>query len=300
MDDLAKSAAEEEEDTAMDLPSYNLADLAPPDVKAYLEAKDIIMIPIASMEQHGPHLPLATDTIQAEEIAQRAAKLAQVLYTPCVWFGYSPQHMYGPGEGTGTITIRPQVLLDVYYDIARSLIYHGFNKLIFVNNHGSNAKIIEPLLRRIRYDTGAFVVMSKLYAERYMGLIEDIMENPPEETPGWHSSELETSQVLAHNASLVRMDRAVATRADRPTWFPQSFVKLDGAPDVEFQGYQYFVFPTDHGDFTPSGVIGNPFRASVEKGEQTYELYARHLADALREFEKVSTTVHTRDWPNRV
>jgi creatinine amidohydrolase len=284
----------------MDLPSYNLADLAPPDVKAYLEAKDIIMIPIASMEQHGPHLPLATDTIQAEEIAQRAAKLAQVLYTPCVWFGYSPQHMYGPGEGTGTITIRPQVLLDVYYDIARSLIYHGFNKLIFVNNHGSNAKIIEPLLRRIRYDTGAFVVMSKLYAERYMGLIEDIMENPPEETPGWHSSELETSQVLAHNASLVRMDRAVATRADRPTWFPQSFVKLDGAPDVEFQGYQYFVFPTDHGDFTPSGVIGNPFRASVEKGEQTYELYARHLADALREFEKVSTTVHTRDWPNRV
>jgi creatinine amidohydrolase len=284
----------------MDLPSYNLADLAPPDVKAYLESKDIVMIPIASMEQHGPHLPLATDTIQADEIARRAGSMAQVLYTPCVWFGYSPQHMYLPGAGTGTITIRPQVLLDVYYDIARSLIFHGFNKLVFVNNHGSNAKIIEPLLRRIWYDTGAFVVMSKLYAERYMGLIQDVMENPPDETPGWHSSELETSQVLAHNASLVRMDRAVATRAEQPKWFPQSFVKLDGAPDVEFQGYQYFVFPTDHSDFTPSGVIGNPFRASAEKGERTYELYAQHLADALREFETVSVSVHTRDWPNRV
>jgi len=284
----------------MYLPSYNLADLAPPDVKAYLESKDIIMIPIASMEQHGPHLPLATDTIQADEIARRAGRMAQVLYTPCVWFGYSPQHMYLPGAGTGTITIRPQVLLDVYYDIARSLIFHGFNKLVFVNNHGSNAKIIEPLLRRIWYDTGAFVVMSKLYAERYMGLIQDVMENPPEETPGWHSSELETSQVLAHDASLVRMERAVATRAEQPNWFPPSFVKLDGAPDVEFQGYQYFVFPTDHCDFTPSGVIGNPFRASAEKGERTYELYAQHLADALGEFEKVSVSVHTRDWPNRV
>lgn len=170
----------------MDLPSYNIADLAPPDIRAYLEEKDIIMIPIGAVEQHGPHLPLSTDAVQAEEITARAGKLAKVLYTPCVWMGYSPQHMYGPGEGTGTITIRSQVLLEVYRDIARSLIYHGFNKLVFVNNQGSTVKIIDPLLRRIRYETGAFVVMSKLYGERYMGVIEGIMENPPEETPGWH------------------------------------------------------------------------------------------------------------------
>jgi len=283
----------------MDLPSYNLADLAPPDIKAYLDSKDIIMIPIASMEQHGPHLPLATDTIQAEEIAGRAGALAKVLYTPCVWFGYSPQHMYGVGVGTGTITVRSQVLLEVWYDIARSLIYHGFNKLVFVNNHGSNGKIIEPLLRRIRYDTGAFVAMSKLYGERYMGLIEGVMENPPEETPGWHSSELETSQVMAHNATLVKMDRAVDQRAGRPAWIPASFLKLDWAPDVGFQGYQYFVFATDHNDFTPTGIIGNPFRATAEKGERTLALYAQHLADALAEFEKVQVTVHTREWRDR-
>jgi creatinine amidohydrolase len=252
------------------------------------------------MEQHGPHLPLATDTIQAEEIARRAGQRARVLYTPCVWFGYSPQHMYEPGKGTGTITVRSQVLLEVYYDIARSLIHHGFNKLVFVNNHGSNTKIIEPLLRRIRYDTGAFVVMSRLYGERYMGLIEGIMENPPEETPGWHSSELETSQVMAHDPGLVRMDRAVHQRVGRPTWFPESFVKLDGAPDVEFQGYQYFVFPTDHSDFTQTGIIGNPFRATAAKGERTFELYANHLVAALKEFEKVPVTVHTREWRERV
>jgi creatinine amidohydrolase len=252
------------------------------------------------MEQHGPHLPLATDTIQAEEITRRAGQRAKVLYTPCVWFGYSPQHMYGIGEGTGTITVRSQILLEVYYDIARSLIYHGFSKLVFVNEHGSNNKIIEPLLRRIRYETGAFVAMSKLYSERYLGLIKGIMENPESETPGWHSSEMETSHILAHNPDLVRMDRAVNQAVQRPKWFPESFIKSDGAPDVEFQGYQYFVLPTDHSDFTPSGVIGNPFRATAEKGERTYELYADHLAAALAEFEKVPVEVHTREWRQRV
>jgi len=283
-----------------ELHSYNIAHLAPPDIRDYLKSKDLILVPIASTEQHGPHLPLCTDTIQAEEIARRAAAIAHVLFTPCVWFGYSPQHMYEPGEGTGTITVRSSVLLDVYYDIARSLVYHGFNKLIFVNNHGSNAKIIEPLLRRIRYDTGAFVAMTKLYGERYLGLISDVMENPPDETPGWHSSELETSEVLAHDPSLVRMDRARTEQVHTPDWFPDTFVKLDGSPEVEFQGYQYFVFPTDHREFTPSGVIGNPLRATAEKGEVVFRRYAQYLADAIAEFEKVDVVPHTREWRERV
>lgn len=283
----------------MELSSYALADCSTADIKAYLEHKDIILIPIASMEQHGPHLPLATDTIQAEEIARRAAVKAKVLYTPCVWMGWSPQHMYGPGEGTGTITVRSRVLLDLWYDIGRSLIHHGFNKLVFVNNHGSNVKIIEPALRQLRYDTGAFICMSKLYAERYLGMIDDLMENPPEETPGWHSSELETSAVLAHNASLVDMTRAVHQKVRRPEWFPEGFVKLDGAPDVEFQGYQYFFFPTDHSDFTESGIIGNPFRATPDKGEVSFERFADHLAAALTEFESLDVQVHTREFRNR-
>jgi creatinine amidohydrolase len=283
-----------------ELPSHNIADLAPPDIRAYLTEKDIVMIPIASLEQHGPHLPLGTDTIQAEEVARRAGERAQVLYTPCVWMGYSPQHMYEPGQGTGTITIRPQVLLDLYYDIARSLIHHGFNRLVFVNNHGSNTKIIDPLLRRIRYDTGAFVVLSKLYGERYGGLTDGIMENPPEETPGWHSSELETSEVMAHNPDLVRMDRAVNQKVKRPDWFPEGFIKLDGAPDVEFEGYQYFAFATEHSDFTESGIIGNPFRGTAEKGERVYELFADHLAAALAEFQTVPVTVTNREFRERV
>ena len=284
-----------------ELHSYKLGDLGVPDVQAYLKDKDIIMIPLGALEQHGPHLPLGTDAIQAEEVTVRAANKAKVLYTPCVWMGYSPQHMYAVGGGTGTITIRPQVLLDMLYDIARSLVHHGFKHLVFVNNQGSNAKIIDPLLRKIRYDTGAWVVMSKLYGERYMGLMQGVMENPPEETPGWHSSELETSQIMAHNGgTLVHMERAAPVKVKRPDWFPEGFIKLDGAPDVEYKGYQYFLFATEHSDFTPTGVIGNPMRASAEKGKEMLERYSDHLAAALDEFQKVPVTIHDQEFRERV
>jgi creatinine amidohydrolase len=284
----------------LELSTYNLGELSPVDIRSYLQEKDVVMIPIASLEQHGPHLPLLTDTIQAEEITRRAAAKAQVLYTPTVWMGYSPQHMYDPGAGTGTITIRPNLLLELWYDVGRSLIHHGFNKLVFVNNHGSNAKIVEPLLRRLRYDTGAMVAMSRLYGERYLALIDDIMENPPEETPGWHSSELETSQVMAHDPSLVKMEHAAEDRAQAPQWLPEAFIKKDGAPDVEFEGYQYFVFPMDHGEFSRTGVIGNPMRATPEKGEEALNRYADHLVRAIDEFRPLEVSVTRRAFEERV
>ncbi|HEY9014546.1 MAG TPA: creatininase family protein, partial [Gemmatimonadales bacterium] len=238
---------------AEQLLSHCLADLAYPDIQGYLKRSDLILIPMASTEQHGPHLPLCTDTVTAYEVSKRAAEQADVLYTPTVWTGYSPQHMRGPGQGMGTITVRAETLLNLLYDIARSLIHHGFNKLVFVNGHGSNVKVIDPLLRKIRYDTGALVAFYKPYAERYMGLVKDLMENPPDETPGWHSSELETSQMLAHDARLVRMERATQTETHIPQWLPSAFTKADGAPDVQFQGYQYFQFPMDHDEFTETG-----------------------------------------------
>ena len=73
-------------------------------------------------------------------------------------------------------------------------------------------------------------------------------------------------------------------------------MKKDGAPDVAFQGHEFFLFATDHQEFTPSGVIGNPMRSSAEKGNRTYERYAEHLAAALGEFEKLEVEVHTREW----
>jgi creatinine amidohydrolase len=280
--------------------SHNLFDLAPPDLRWFLERSDIVLVPIGSLEQHGPHLPLGTDTITALEVSKRAAEVADVPYAPPLWAGYSPQHLRDPGTGTGTITLRASTLNEVLYDIARSLIHHGWNKLIFVNGHGSNVKVIDPVLRRIRYETGAMVALYKPYAERYIGMLKDVLENPLSETPGWHASELETSQVMAHNSSLVRMDRAVDTRAHAPAWLPKGFAKMDGAPDVEFRGYQYFTFPMDHGEFTETGVIGNPFRSTAAKGEEALNRFARHLVEAIDEFRPLRFEIKNRAYEDRV
>ena len=118
-----------------------------------------MLVPIGSCEQHGAHLPLGTDTITALEVARRAAEQADVPYTAPLWIGYSPQHMREPESSVGTVTLRASTFNELLYDILRSLIHHGWNKLILVNGHGSNTKVIDPLLRRIKYDTGALVAL---------------------------------------------------------------------------------------------------------------------------------------------
>ena len=280
--------------------SWNLADLTYVDIREYLKEKDTVLVPMASTEQHGPHLPLYTDTITAIEISERIAEQIGVLYTPPIWMGYSPQHMHGPGEGRGTITVRSSTLLSVMYDVARSLIHHGFNRIHFINGHGSNIKVVDPVLRKLRYETGALISFVKPFMENYVGLMEGLMENPPEETPGWHASELETSQDMAHNRALVRMERAEPTKAHIPDFLPRSFGKKDGMPDVEFEGYKYFSFPMDHHEFIESGTIGNPMRATVEKGEEAFRRYSEHCARGIQELMKVPIEVRNREFVDRV
>ena len=224
--------------------SWNLAHLSYVDIAEYLKTKDTVIVPMASTEQHRPHLPLYTDTITAVEISERISEHIGVLHTPPLWAGYSPQHMYGVGEGRGTITLRASTLLNLMNDVARSLIHHGFNRIIFINGHGSNTKVVDPVLRKLRYETGALISFVKPFMERYTGILEGLMENPPDETPGWHSSELETSQDLAWTPDLVRMERAVDTRAHTPAFLPDAFKKNDGMPDTEFEGYRY-LSPSD-------------------------------------------------------
>ena len=277
-------------------PSFCLGDLSYVDVKEYLKHSDTILVPKASLEQHGPHLPLYCDTITSTEVARQAGDKAGIMYTPTLWAGYSPQHMKGPGEGTGTITLRVETYLNLVYDIGRSLIHHGFNRIIFVNGHGSNIKVVDPVLRKLRNETGALIAYYKPYAERYMGMLSDILEGPPEETPGWHAGELETSQCLFHNEDLVRMDRAETTRAEAPKWLGDAWRKKDGMPDAEFQGYQYFNFPFEHAEFTHNGVMGNPDRGTKEKGEAAFRRFSNHLIDAVHELEQVDVSVKDRDW----
>jgi creatinine amidohydrolase len=191
-------------------------------------------------------------------------------------------------------------LLSLIHDVGRSLIHHGFNRIVFINGHGSNVKVIDPVLRQLRYETGALISFVKPYMENYVGILDKLMENPWDETPGWHSSELETSQDMAWNRELVRFERAEFTRAHIPGFLPDTFDKKDGMPDVAFEGYKYFTSPMDHYEFIESGTIGNPLRSTPEKGDETFRRLSEHVARGVLTLMKVEVSVHTRELINRV
>jgi len=278
---------------------YNIAEIAYPDIREIQKDSDIIMIPTGSCECHGQHLPLGTDTYQTHAIVKRTAELCGVPYCDPVMYGYSPHHIREVGGGIGTVTLRANTYNALMYDIGRSCIHMGFNKIIYVVGHASNLKVMDGMLRQLRYDTGAMVGTCRPFAERYLGVVEDILVGGPEDTPGWHSGELETAQVMAYDESLVRMDRAQECKAITPEWLPKEFKKNDGLPSISLDGYEYFSFMMEHEDFAPEAIMGNPFHATKENGEKCIEAYAQHMAKALTLLKPLKVDVHQREFVNR-
>ena len=117
---------------AQEMWTYAMEEMSYPDVKEILKSTDVVLIPIGSHEKHGPHIPLATDSWVSVEVTRRAAKKAKIPFTPLMPFGYSPHHMGTCNDGVGSITLTGETLKRVVYEIGRSLIFHGFNKLIYV------------------------------------------------------------------------------------------------------------------------------------------------------------------------
>lgn len=263
------------------------------------EGQEVALVPLGSTEKHGAHIPLGTDSYVTMEVVERVASAADVMYSPLVPFGYSPHHMGRHLEGAGTVTLRAETYRRVMNDVARSLIYHGFTKLIFVSHHGSNTKPIDEIMRQLRYQTGAYISYYKTPTERDASVVADLFDNPPEETPGWHSSELETSVIMATADGLANMDRAVEDRAHAPGYMTDAFSKIDGTATVKFRGSENIWVPMEHHEYSDTAVIGNPFRATKEKGLAMLDRMAEHLAAYVQEVRRFKVEIIDSDYPER-
>ncbi len=290
---------------------YNLFRCTYVEVREWLKETDVVLIPVGSTEQHGLHCPVCTDSIATELPCSVAAEMANVPYTQLLPIGYSPQHFHGPEIGSGTITFRASTYQNVIYDIARSLIHNGFNKLIFATGHTSNLKVLEPALRAIRYETGAFVCCFRNDAEAVPHLLKDagIIENPPEEAPGWHASEVETSECLyferLYGKKIVHMERAKKDWAHPPKFITEisdKFSKVNGSPYLTMNGLDVAWVPMDHQEYSDTGLIGypgNPFRGTEEKGKAIINEKAKILAEFVGEIKKVKVEVKNRAYLER-
>ena len=135
-----------------DTKEFRTAELTSPRLKKILEANPVVIIPTGSHEQHGPHLPFATDAIIAQTFAEHAAARLKgrcpVLVTPLLGYGSSTEHM----DFAGTISLRPETLYMILTDIVDSLAHAGVHKILIMNGHGGNqhtiGSILHPLARK--------------------------------------------------------------------------------------------------------------------------------------------------------
>jgi len=131
-----------------------LPHMTSPEVSELLTRTDIVIIPVASLEQHGLHLPIGTDYLNGVERAKLIAQQADVLVAPILLPGQSPYHM----GFAGSITLSSETIQAVYVEAAQSLIRHGFKRFLILNAHGGNAAITTFIVDRINQETAGIAV----------------------------------------------------------------------------------------------------------------------------------------------
>jgi creatinine amidohydrolase len=230
----------------------------------------IAVLPVAAVEQHGPHLPLGTDLHIMEGILARALPLipdeipASVL--PIQAVGVSPEHFGFPG----TLSLSPALALKAWTELGDSLARAGVKKIVILSSHGGNSAVINILARELRVRHAVLAVSGSLQRFGYPdGLFE-----AAEITHGIHGGDIETSLMLALRPELVRMDAL----AD----FAPASVAL-AARNRWLGSERPFGFGWMSQDLNAAGAIGNAARATRDKGEAAADRAAHGLAELLVE-----------------
>jgi creatinine amidohydrolase len=227
------------------LPSRYFAELTQPEIAAQLEKNPLVILPCGSVEQHGPHLPTATDTLAANIIAHAVAERMDGLVLPATPFGVTPMHM--PYEGT--ITLTPDTYMRVQIETCASMAKHGARQLMLVNWHEGNIPSLAIAAEVLHRDHGMSVltVQACYVAEELFGATCGGLT---------HGGEIEALAVLAHSPHLVHLDR-VDNSSDH--YLGHKMDKLRRT-----RSYQPVL--TDIRSIAPTGWFGSPLHASAEKG----------------------------------
>ena len=234
------------------------------DVRDYVARNDMVIIPLGSTEQHGPHLPLGTDFILATDISKLISARTGVVVAPVLCAGYSLYHSGFPG----TLSLKSETVAEVLFETAQMLMKYGFRRFLIFNYHGGNSLAQQTAIHRINHETEATAV-----AVGVGGPLEGGEEEP---FLDWHAGVGETSIVLYLEPQLVHMERA-----EKPTmhFTPQveELKKLaEKNPDLENVWSSLLGVPAEtkkggsSRELSSNGIwsLGDPKTATREKGQK--------------------------------
>jgi creatinine amidohydrolase len=240
------------------------------EVDALDRERAVVIIPTGSIEQHGPHLPLDTDTFLCASVAEagaaRATEGGPVVVTPTACFGASEHHM----AFAGTVTLRPETFRETVAEICLSLARHGLRRQLVVNGHGGNTALLAAAVQQLGFEAPVHVLTVD-----YWTLARPVIAEVRESEPGGmgHACEFETSLMLHLRPESVRRElvvREIVTpryRAERFDLFEQ------GAVSAHWKTHE----------LSKSGVMGAPDLATEEKGRRLFEACAEGLAALIED-----------------
>ena len=221
--------------------------------------KSIALLPVGAIEQHGHHLPLATDYVLAEEIAKRVAEQVNALVLPGIPYGpvYTFRHY------AGTIGIRAETLQAIVEDVCRSVKSHGIEIIGVIIGHVTDIPPVQFAARVLR-DEGMLVLY--LFHPGLDLIIKNVCETERAHPRVVHAAEVETSLMLALRPDLCQMKKAKVEYPRFPVWY----------------GY----LPTSAKEIVKTGTYGNAAAASAEKGKKMVDRIVSNIVRILRAVEE--------------
>ena len=241
-----------------------------PDLPAL--SKRIFIVPLGSMEQHGRHLPLSTDSLIISDIAHRVEELCaeQIVMLPGQWLGHSPHH-----RRFGCVSLDLTPYVEMIRGICRSLVEMGARRILLLNGHGGNEIPCKAALRELKSEFESLRDLYIVFASYWSLAAEEFnsIRESPEGGMG-HACEMETSMLLSRHPELV--ERGQLTRGGPAP--ERGYITIDMLKSQPF----YMVNEFD--EFSETGVIGMPDFADEAKGERFLEAAAQGVERFLKQF----------------
>ena len=255
---------------------YLLAELTWPEAERRFGEVDVALFPVGAIEQHGPHLPLDTDAFDAEYLCQRVAEACQAprpLVLPLIPYGVSYHHQDFPG----TLSVNPETLARLVYEVGMGAARHGISKLVIVNGHGGNMPTLQFAAQMINRDAHIFTcVDTGETSDTDIGKLTETRSDV-------HAGEVETSTTLAIRPELVNMKEA------------RKFVPRFSSRYLDFSSEYGVEWYAHTSRISPSGVLGDPTRATVEKGEEYWDIMIAHLVSFVETLKSMTLAdIHER------
>jgi creatinine amidohydrolase len=251
-----------------------LADMTWPEVRERIRPNAVAVVPVAATEQHGPHLPLETDTRLVTEFARRAAERVAatipIVVTPTQAIGFSAHHLDFPG----TLSLSMPTYVAVLVELGDCLIRHGFRKVLLLNGHGGNHEAIQVAVRQLMA-THAVVAGAATYWTVARAALDAVDVAAVGGAPG-HASGFETSCMLALRPELVDLGQLPTEDQSRPR-------EADGRATLRGMG----VMLTPHaGQHPASGIWGDPTLVRPDRGPIFVEAVVAALAELFVAFSR--------------